>query len=453
MRLAYPHLTEMWEMGPTAAPYDMMHLILLNVVPHMWRLFAGLKLVNKHNDEAYIIPKSTVALMGRERRASRPTVPLAQARSLRNIDVHHKSFKAVDWLHFVLCTGEVLLSGRIPGEFYDSFMALCRDCRLVFRPRGVSETEIMAIDKDIKYFVTNYYPKIYRESIERLPLCLSTFATLLDVFPLLRACGPAWFFWQFPMERKNGALGKLIRPHSKPHGSLEENLTRQCNSELRSNFGETYLSTEWTTTTGKPLTALGLPRGNFVVVQTIGPDCALLPPTFADAILCRDELMRMRAVLDREQAIQVPLIIRAKKYSRAKLASGTIAGSKKVGSDCDKHRPRNYLVRIDSAEQFELPDGSIGQRPVSTFGAVIHYAFAFIHGQPMALAFVERAMSAKERRGRFGCAASKYGVECLLGLGGLRYYVPFGAVGEVVGTMEREGVHSVLFTREPFSES
>jgi len=161
----------------------------------------------------------------------------------------------------------------------------------------------------------------------------------------------------------------------------------------------------------------------------------------------------MRAVLDHEQAIQVPLIIRAKKYSRAKLASGTIAGSKKVGSDCDKHRPRNYLVGIDSAEQFELPDGSIGQRPVSTFGAVLHYAFAFIDGEPMAFAYVERAMSAKDRRGRCGYAASKHGVECLLGLGGLRYYVPIGAVGEVVGTIEREGVHFVLITREPFSES
>jgi len=419
----------------------------------MWRLFAGLKLVNKNNDEAYIIPKSTVALMGRELRAARPTVPLAQARSLRNIDVHHKSFKAIDWMHFVLCTGEVLLAGRIPGEFYDIFMALCRACRLLFRPRGVSETEIMAIDKDIKYFVTNYYAKIYRGSIERLPLCLSTIATLLDVIPLLRACGPAWVFWQFPMERKIGALGKLIRSHSKPHASLEENLRRQCKAELVTNFGETYLSTDWTSTTGKRLAAHGLPRGNFVVVQTIGPDCALLPPTFADANLCGDELTRMRAVLDQEQAIQVPLIIRAKKYFRAKLASGKIAGSQQVGSDCDKHRRRNYLVRINSTKQFELPDGSIGLRPVSTFGAVLHYALVFIDGQPMAFAYVERAMSTKDRRGRFGYAASKYGVECLLGLGGLRYYVPIGAVGEVVGTMEREGVHFVLFTREPFSES
>ena len=178
MREAYKHLKTLCEMGPTAAPYDTMHLVLLNVVPHMWKLFAGLKLVNKKKDEAYIMSKAAVALVGRELQDSRRTVPRAQARSLRNIDVHLRSFKAVDWLHFILCSGEVLLAGRIPGDFSDMFMALCRASRLQFRPRGVIRAEIQAIDVDVKYFVTNYYAKIYRGSTERLPLCLSTIATV-----------------------------------------------------------------------------------------------------------------------------------------------------------------------------------------------------------------------------------------------------------------------------------
>ena len=103
MRTAYPHLKHLWDMGPTAALYDFMHLILLNVVPHMSKLFAGSKRVEKDKDEAYIVPKSTVALMGKELRSTRRTVPRAQASSLRNIDVHHKTFKAVDWMHFILC--------------------------------------------------------------------------------------------------------------------------------------------------------------------------------------------------------------------------------------------------------------------------------------------------------------------------------------------------------------
>lgn len=41
MRAAYQHLQHVWDIGTTAAPYNFMHLILLNVVPHIWKLFAG----------------------------------------------------------------------------------------------------------------------------------------------------------------------------------------------------------------------------------------------------------------------------------------------------------------------------------------------------------------------------------------------------------------------------
>jgi len=58
-----------------------MHLVLLNVVPHLWKLFSDLKLVSKDKDEAYIMPRSTVELAGRELRNARRTVPPAQARS------------------------------------------------------------------------------------------------------------------------------------------------------------------------------------------------------------------------------------------------------------------------------------------------------------------------------------------------------------------------------------
>ena len=189
-RAAYPHIHHLWDIGPTAEPYDTMHPVLLSVVPHLRKLFAGLKLVNKKKDEEYILPKTTVALISQELAGARHTVTPAQTRSLRNIDAHHKSFKGVDWMHFILCSGDALLVRRIPGAFYDIFMASCRACRLRFRPRGLAKVEIEAIDKDLKYFVANYYDKIHRGTAERLPLCLSTIAPLLYIVPLLWACGP-----------------------------------------------------------------------------------------------------------------------------------------------------------------------------------------------------------------------------------------------------------------------
>jgi len=250
MRAAYPYLQDVWDMGTTAAPYGTMHLVLLNVVPQLWKLFAGLKLVNKKADEGYIVTRATVALFGRELCGARRTVPMAQARSLRNIEIYHKSFKAVDWLHFNLCSREVLLAGRIPHSYFNLFMALSRVCRMLFRPRGVTRAEIEEIEKEIKYFVSNYYAKIYGGTAERLSLCLSTIATLLDIVSLLWACGPAWTVWQFPMERKIGALGKLIRSASRPHENLEQHVSRKIKADLVTSFGEQYLPAEWVDATG-----------------------------------------------------------------------------------------------------------------------------------------------------------------------------------------------------------
>jgi len=185
-----------------------------------------------------------VALIGRELREARRTGPLARARSLSNIDIHQKSFKAVDWMHFILCSGELLLAGRITSAFYKIFMAPSRACRLLFRPRGKFEANVQSIDNDLKEFVTNYYSTIYRGTAEWLPLCLSSISLILDIVPLIRACGPAWVVWQFPMERNIGTLGKRIRSSSRPHATLVKNITHKCKADVITSFGQQYTPTE-----------------------------------------------------------------------------------------------------------------------------------------------------------------------------------------------------------------
>jgi len=160
----------------------------------------------------------------------------------------------------------------------------------------------------------------------------------------------------------------------------------------------------------------------------------------------------MRAVLVEEEAGEVPDDILALKYYRITLAPGGSAGSKPAGSDGYKHRRRNCLVRINSTELVHRRGGSSEQRPVPTFGTVFHYAAVYIDGRPKTLAYVEHVKSAKDRPGRYGYASTKFGIECVSGCEETRYYVPVGALAEVVGTMEREAVHSILFSREPFSD-
>lgn len=47
--------------------------------------------------------------VGRELAAAKATIPTSQARALRDISLRQRSYKAVDWMVFILSTGEVVL--------------------------------------------------------------------------------------------------------------------------------------------------------------------------------------------------------------------------------------------------------------------------------------------------------------------------------------------------------
>jgi len=113
MRLAYPHLTNMLRMGPAAAPYDVMHLLIQNVAPMLWKLFAGKVSGKGAAKEDYVMSAATIAQIGRETVAARRTVPMMQARSLRNIDLQFRS-----WIGY---------SGWFPPRKFNRLVAL-RTC-------------------------------------------------------------------------------------------------------------------------------------------------------------------------------------------------------------------------------------------------------------------------------------------------------------------------------------
>jgi len=73
-----------------------MHLLMQTVAPLLRKLFAGKVVVEGVASETYVLSSATVAVIGREMVAARRTVPMAPARSLRNIDLQFRSCKAVD---------------------------------------------------------------------------------------------------------------------------------------------------------------------------------------------------------------------------------------------------------------------------------------------------------------------------------------------------------------------
>jgi len=132
-------------------------------------------------------------------------------------------------------------------------------------------------------------------------------------------------------------MNRVIRSHSRPHAILQENLMLHCKADLIKSIGETYLPNEWAQSTCKRPAPPGLTCGSLPVPQSTVLDCALLPPRIAHAEMDGPEMAAMRAVLVQEGANQTPHLIMAKNYVRANLASGLIADSKPVGSDCGTH--------------------------------------------------------------------------------------------------------------------
>jgi len=93
----YPSLQYLPGLGPDLEPYDTMHFFHFNVVSRLWQLFTG-ENENLWEDQACLIPKTVCGAIDREIKAGRPSVPLSQASSLRDIYQQSGSYKAVDWI-------------------------------------------------------------------------------------------------------------------------------------------------------------------------------------------------------------------------------------------------------------------------------------------------------------------------------------------------------------------
>jgi len=236
----YPHLKYLENLGSSISPYDVMHLLLCNVVPFMWDLFSALWRVPEASQDDFVMSAAASDAAGREIRAARVTIPRLQARSLRDVRVHHKSYKASDWMYFILSKGEAVLSGRIPDVYFQMFMSLCHACRLLIRPGQLSRAELLVADNHLKKLCEVFYLRVYRNSFHCLPVCRFPIAALLNIVPNIRSCGPAWVSWQSPTKRLIGTLPGLIGSRSEPHPSLTNAFHAKYQAELITNFGKTF---------------------------------------------------------------------------------------------------------------------------------------------------------------------------------------------------------------------
>lgn len=159
------------DLGPNLARHDIMHLVLQTVVPLLWKHFSGKIAMQGDEDEPYCMPSVDARAVNHEIAAAQATVPASQVHALRDLHVRLRSYKLVDWMVFTLSTGVVVLSHRISDTASAMFLALCKACRLLFRPRGLTKEELHTVDGYLKRFCTLLHSHVYRGGWERVPLC------------------------------------------------------------------------------------------------------------------------------------------------------------------------------------------------------------------------------------------------------------------------------------------
>jgi len=172
---------------------DCMHFFHCNLLSRLWQLFTG-ENEKLGEDQPCLIPKTVCGGIDREIKSGRPSVPLSQARSLRDVYQQSGSYKAVDWIYFFLSVGEVVLSDRIPEQLFKMLMLLCEAGRLLFKTSVFSEEGMKAAEKLLKRFCHTYFRHVYAGKVLRLRLCRPKIGALLDVPSNLHSCGPTRSF-------------------------------------------------------------------------------------------------------------------------------------------------------------------------------------------------------------------------------------------------------------------
>jgi len=297
------------------------------------------------------------------------------------------------------------------------FMLLCHAGRLIFKPGVLTETELHEVDKLLRRFCRAFYKHVYPGKEGRLRVCRPTVVALLDVTANLRSCGPAWSYWQFPAERLLGTLSRLILSRRFRYAALTSAVSSKYSAELVTSFAESHVADAWVNSTGKPVRRESQdPDGTFSLSQE--PKSDLLPPRTASTALIGDELQRMKAVLALEGATRLPGNVVAKKYIRARLPNGQIAGTVSSSEEAGDRR-RDHLVRVNShVRQAARRGRGEVQAPARVYGAVHHFALVFIDGVPKAYAYIECVCSSADRDGISGLAEQRRDTDCFTSLGG-----------------------------------
>ncbi|PKC54218.1 hypothetical protein RhiirA1_507582 [Rhizophagus irregularis] len=210
---------------PSSFALDIMHLMFENVAKYMVKHWFGVffKNVGENSNKPYILNKTIWTEIGNLMHTARKMIPSYLGRPPRNITLYYNSYKAEEWMAWIIMYSLPLLKDKLPIKYYEGwalFVKAVRLCKkLCLFEEDISEIKILLLNF-YKHYEKEYYGGI-KENISAMKLC---FHYLLHVTDSIRNTGPCWATWQFPMERICGMLIPLAKSRLHPYKNIINNV-------------------------------------------------------------------------------------------------------------------------------------------------------------------------------------------------------------------------------------
>lgn len=180
---------------PRSFPLDIMHAVLLNVVPLLWDIWIG----SLPNIPAYLTGDDREAI-GQSLTNARSDIPASLGHAPRNIHRHSKSFKAAEWKAWLLHYGVPLLHQRLESRCVKNFRLL-KTIYSAATSWQVSGDDILKIEQLCGSFVQTYEECYFQQDDQRIHVCRINNHSLQHLGAYIKDLGPACYWWQFVMER------------------------------------------------------------------------------------------------------------------------------------------------------------------------------------------------------------------------------------------------------------
>ncbi|KAB5587541.1 Transposase family Tnp2 protein [Ceratobasidium theobromae] len=204
---------------PNTFPVDIMHMVWINLVPQLTKLWTGTFNMLDDGREDYSIHPTVWDALAKLTESSGSTIPSSFGCRVPNLNAT-SHFTAESWSMWATLLAPSLLRRRFRrATYYIHFVQLIK---LLNRCTSFSirRDEINDIRQGLAKWVQDYERIYYQYNPSRIQTCTVNLHYLLHIADSVELLGPVWCYWTFPMERFCSYVGASVKSRRFPYANI-----------------------------------------------------------------------------------------------------------------------------------------------------------------------------------------------------------------------------------------